>query len=402
MFMCCSGYDVEGVSALEGGQACTACCSHDAVMSACNTSRFNFDAKISHQDLVSFYLPSWEAAIKRAHAHSVMCSFNSVNGQPQCSNGLTENEILRSAYGFDGYIVTDCGAVEHLKDDYWVYGPNTTWAQAAAAALNNGTDLECAQHNQGKLFNVMHLYLNQSLKEGLVTAKTWNRALERWFEKLFLLGAFDKTVSYRSLGAQDINTPAAQALALRAARESIVLLQNNATKTMANAVPSPLLPLPKTTKLALIGPLVNASHQMQSDYTGSNNLIAQHTPYLAIAKAVQQHGGSVTSSMGCAVKSEDASQIPAAVATCHAADVCILFIGMDNSIEGEGNDRQDISLPGVQAKLAKAVIAVGKPTAVVLIGGAALAIADIKSTAPSIINAHCESQTPASSGYVFL
>ena len=76
--------------------------------------------------------------------------------------------------------------------------------------------------------------------------------------------------------------------------------------------------------------------------------------------------------------------------------MCILFLGMDNSIEGEGNDRQDITLPGVQAKLAKAVIAVGKPTAVVLIGGAALAIADIKSTAPSIINAHCESQPPAS------
>ena len=150
----CSGYDVEGVSALEGGQACTSCCSHEAVVKSCNTSRFNFDAKISHQDLVAFYLPSWEAAIKRANAHSVMCSFNAVNGQPQCSNSLTENEILRTEYGFDGYIVTDCGAVEHLKDDYWVNGPNTSWAQAAAAALNNGTDSECAQHNQGKLFNV--------------------------------------------------------------------------------------------------------------------------------------------------------------------------------------------------------------------------------------------------------
>ena len=73
----------------------------------------------------------------------------------------------------------------------------------------------------------MHLYLNQSYAEGLVTMKAWNTALERWFEKLFLLGAFDKTVHYRSLGAKDINTPAAQALALRAARESIVPTPGN-------------------------------------------------------------------------------------------------------------------------------------------------------------------------------
>jgi len=127
-----------------------------------------------------------------------------------------------------------------LRDDWWVNGPNTSWAQAAAAALNNGTDLECAQHNQGKLFNVMHLYLNQSWAEGLVTMKRWDEALARWFEKLFLLGVFDKEVSYRSLGAKDINTPAAQALALRAARESIILLQNNEMKSGAK-----LLPLPK-------------------------------------------------------------------------------------------------------------------------------------------------------------
>ena len=278
--------------------------------------------------------------------------------------------------------MTDCGAVEHLKDDYWVYGPNTTWAQAAAAALNNGTDLECAQHNQGKLFNVMHLYLKQSYNEGLVTLKAWNLALERWFVKLFDLGVFDKEVSYRRLGPKDINTPAAQALALRAARESIVLLQNN--RTMSG---SRLLPLRNTSALALIGPLVNASHQMQSDYTGSNNLVTQHTPYLAIVRKVAPSGGSVTSSMGCAVESSDTSQISAAVDTCQASDVCILFLGMDNSIEGEGNDREDISLPGQQNALANAVLALKKPTVVVLMGGAALAIADIKRTAPAIVNA---------------
>ena len=103
---CAAADDLEGVRGLEGGQACTACCNHSAVVSACNTSRFNFDAKISHQDLVGFYLPSWEAAIKRAKAHSVMCSFNAVNGQPQCSNGLMENAILRDEYGFDGFIVS--------------------------------------------------------------------------------------------------------------------------------------------------------------------------------------------------------------------------------------------------------------------------------------------------------
>lgn len=140
-------YDLEGVRGRYGGQACTCTltnksdCSHDAVVAQCNHSRFNFDARVSHQDLVAFYLPSWEGAIKRGNAHSVMCSFNAVNGQPACSNGLIENGILRGEYGFDGFIVTDCGAVEHLRDDYFVDGAGTSWAQAAAAALNNGTDL---------------------------------------------------------------------------------------------------------------------------------------------------------------------------------------------------------------------------------------------------------------------
>lgn len=276
------------------------------------------------------------------------------------------------------------GAVEHLKDDYWVNGSTTTWAQAAAAALNNGTDLECAQHNQGKLFNVMHLYLNQSYAEGLVTMTTWDRALERWFEKLFLLGTFDQSVSYRTLGAKDINTPDTQALALRAARESIVLLQNNLTKGGRTVLP---LSQKSPMRLALIGPLVNASHSMQSDYTGSNNLVANNTPYLAIKRKVEQIGGSVIGNEGCAVRSADTSQISSAVAVCHAADVCILFLGMDNSIEGEGNDRQNIDLPGQQALLANTIIAIGKPTVVVLMGGAALAIADIKKTVPAIFNA---------------
>jgi hypothetical protein len=332
--------------------------------------------------LVEFYLPAWEAAIKRGKAHSVMCSFNAVNGQPACSNNLTVNGILRSAYGFDGFIVTDCGAVEHLRDDYFIDGADTTWAQAAAAALNNGTDLECAQHNEGKLFNVMHLYLNQSYAEGLITMRRWDEALQRWFEKLFLLGIFDKEVSYRSLGASDINTAAAKTLALRAARESIVLLQNNATEGG-----SPLLPLPKSNNMALIGPLVNASQQMQSDYTGSNNMVHNHTAFLAMSRVARQHGGSVISSVGCDVASPDASKIAAAVAICQAADTCVLFLGMDNSQEGEGNDRAVITLPGQQDRLAAAVFACSKPTAVVLMGGAALAIADIKANAPAIVYA---------------
>ena len=78
-------YDLEGHNAqaspvgASGGESCTACCDIDAVHKACNVSRFNFNAEVSHQDLVSFYLPSWEAAVKRANAHSVMCSFNAVN-----------------------------------------------------------------------------------------------------------------------------------------------------------------------------------------------------------------------------------------------------------------------------------------------------------------------------------
>ena len=190
------------------------------------------------------------------------------------------------------------------------------------------------------------------------------------------------TVSYNGIEKTVAASEAHLDVALRAARESIVLLQNNATKSGA-----PLLPIAKASKLALIGPLVNASHQMQSDYTGSNQLVSSHTPFLAISRVAQQHGGAATSSIGCDVNSADTSMIAAAVTACRAADACVLFLGMDNSIEGEGNDRAEIALPGQQNRLASAVLAVGKPTAVVLLGGAALAIADIKTNAPAIVNA---------------
>ncbi|KAI0476416.1 glycoside hydrolase superfamily [Xylariaceae sp. FL0804] len=322
--------------------------------------RYGFDANITVQDLQDYYLPPFRSCARDANAQSVMCSYNAVNGVPSCTNAWLLRDVLRGLYDFtseERWVTADCDAVE----DVWTnHGYGGSAAGAAADALNAGTDLDCG--------TFWPQNLPAAYAAGLFNDTALDRTLIRRYASLVRLGFFDPAAgqAYRQLGWEDVATPAAKALALRAAQEGIVLLKNN--KTAANATAA--LPLPSSVKtVAVVGPLATATTQMQGNYYGTAESLTD------VVAAFEAAGYAVNTTAGCTVSGSSTSGFAAAVDLARAADATVYVGGIDTSVEAEGMDRTQITWPGVQLdliqQLATATAAAGggkKPFAVVQMG----------------------------------
>src|SRR5512133_2931715 len=220
---------------------------------ALNNSEYNRhtgSSDIDEQLLREYYLPAFEATVRQAKAFSVMSAYNRVNGVPASANTMLLEDILRQEWGFSGYVVSDCGAIADIYSGHeWL----STAAEAAAAGLNAGTDLNCG--------TTYPTALGDAIRQGLTTEAAVDRALTRVLRARFLLGEFDSSsdVPYRDIGVEVVESQAHQALALEAAREAVVLLTNDAH----------FLPLDGTSldSIAVIGPLANTV--MLGGYSGS-------------------------------------------------------------------------------------------------------------------------------------
>ncbi len=310
-------------------------------------SRHTFNAIISQQDLVEYYLPSFQTCVRDARAVSVMCSYNRVNGIPVCANSYFLQTILRDLWGFKdyfGHVTGDCDAIQDIYDTHhYKSQPH----EAAAAALKAGTDSDC-----GSFYPP---YLNIAHKKGLVLESQLDIALIRLYSALVRVGYFDppSAQSYRQLGWADVDTPRARQLARRAAQEGIVLLKNDG-----------ILPLEKRVRrIALVGPLANATIEMQGNYRGNAPFIISP---LAAAKDL---GYEVGYAYGCANFGTDESKFDTALHTATKADVVIFVGGIDNENEAETLDRTSIMWPGPQLDLIRKLERVGKPIIVVQMGG---------------------------------
>jgi beta-glucosidase len=224
---------------------------HFVVHSGPEASRHSFNAIVSDQDLYETYAPAFKTCIQDAKAYSVMCAYNSFRGQPCCGSSFLLTDLLRHQWGFNGFIVTDCGAV----DDFFRKGTHEAVAtpeEAAALAIKAGVDLEC-----GNIFKALDI----ALAKKLVTEKDLDGALQRLFTARFKLGFFDPPGStpYAKIPYSVVESPANKALALQAARKSIVLLKNKGN----------VLPLLKNIKtLAVVGPNANDGDIMLANYHG--------------------------------------------------------------------------------------------------------------------------------------
>lgn len=223
---------------------------HFAVHSGPEPERHRFNAVAPEQDFYETYLPHFEAAVREGGVWSVMGAYNSVYGIPANANPLLLDDLLRDKWGFRGYVVTDCWAIRDIWERH-KYSPTTQ--AACASAIMAGCDLEC-----GPDFR----YLRQALDEGLVDDFRIRVALARVLETRFRLGLFDppELVPLADTPMSKVGAPEHVALALRAARESIVLLRNK-----------PILPLElkKLQRVAIIGPNSDSLPALLGNYNGT-------------------------------------------------------------------------------------------------------------------------------------
>lgn len=222
---------------------------HFAVHSGPEPDRHTFDAQASERDLRETYLPAFRASVVEGGVESIMCAYNRFRGAPACASELLLEEILRGEWGFDGYVVSDCWAIE---DIYRTHRTVATAPEAAAMSLAAGTDLNC-----GPTFET----LPEALGAGLIDEAVVDSALARLLRVRFRLGMFDppERVPYTAIPYDVVDSEAHRALALEAARKSIVLLKNE----------DGLLPLSKDVRaIAVIGPNADDVETLLGNYNG--------------------------------------------------------------------------------------------------------------------------------------
>jgi beta-glucosidase len=350
---------------------------HFAVHSGPEHARHHFNAIADARDLRLTYLPAFEACVREAGAVSVMGAYNRTNGEPCCASPTLLGKLLRDEWGFEGYVVSDCWAIGDIYKHHQVVG---TLPEAAALAVNAGCDLNC-----GEAFAALLI----AERQALIDEATIDRAVRRLFTARFRLGMFDppERVPYARLPISVNDSSEHRALALRAARESIVLLKNTGG----------LLPLSKgIQRIAVIGPNADDPLVLLGNYNGTPS--SSVTPLAGIrAKAPR---AEVSYARGCDIIDEGVTDYAEAIRSAERADVVLFFAGISQRIEGEEGqeegvgggmrskgDRTDINLPVVQDDLLRMLHATGKPIVLVLLNGSALAVNWADENLPAIVEA---------------
>ena len=236
---------------------------HYAVHSGPEPLRHTFDAKPSEYDLLNTYLPAFKAAVMEGKADSVMCVYNSVDGVPGCASTDLLEKRLREQWGFEGFVVSDCGAI---GDIFRSHKFSPTQGAASVAAVKAGTDLTCGGE---------YATLVNEVKAGTISEAEITRAAQRLFEARIRLGMFDppERVPYTKIPYSENDSAAHRQLARIAERESIVLLKNEGG----------FLPLkPTLTKVAVVGPSANDPVGLLGNYNGISS--RQVTPLEGIKR----------------------------------------------------------------------------------------------------------------------
>ncbi|MBE6819868.1 MAG: glycoside hydrolase family 3 protein [Ruminococcaceae bacterium] len=357
-----------------------ACSKHFAAHSGPEKNRHGFNAVVDKHDLFETYLPAFEKTVK-AGVSGVMGAYNRLNGEPCCSHSYLISQILRKDWNFDGYVVSDCGA---LKDIYKFHKFVETRAEAAAVALKSTCDLNCGDTYDA----LVDAYEQDLISEDDITA-----AAENLFTIRYRLGEFEEKRPYSDIGYDRIDSKEHRELNLKTAEQCIALLENK----------NNFLPLDKNTnkKLAIVGPNALSVTALEGNYNG------YASEYVTVADGIRRVFGNAGISVekGCNYCDEYLNHwsgfqnmISDGIAAAAEADITILALGLDRSIEGEdtgfdndytaGGDKRSLYLPATQQKLAEAVCDVCDNVIVVLLCGSSVDIGEkVRNHAKAVVHA---------------
>lgn len=289
-------------------------------------NRFSSSSQIPTKQLYEYYFPAYEACVKEADVQSVMTAYNAFNGVPPSGSRWLLGEVLRKEWGFDGFVVSDCGAIGVMN---WQHRVVNSLEEAAALGVNSGCDLECGTTYKEKLV--------QAVKQGLISEATIDQALTRVLTARFKLGEFDpmELVPYNHYDKKLLAGKKFAELAYEAAVKSVVLLKNE------NLLP---LSKEKTKSVAVVGPF--ADHNYLGGYSGQ-------PPYsVTLLKGVKDlmgKRGKVNYLNGIGASRDSI------VAAVKGVDVVLVALGTDEKMARENHDMTSIYLPEEQEKLLKAI-----------------------------------------------
>jgi beta-glucosidase len=347
-----------------------ACAKHYAVHSGPEKLRHVFNAVASPHDLWDTYLPAFHALVTDAHVEAVMCAYNRTNDEACCSNTFLLQDVLRDQWHFKGHIVTDCDALQDIYEGHKL-APDRV--HAAALALQRGVNLNC-----GDTYGA----LTDAVAQGLVTESLLDSSLAVLLRTRFRLGMFDPSTPFDHIPASVINSPAHRALALDAARKSLVLLKNNGV-------------LPLKDNLAtyfLTGPNAAATDVLLGNYFGVNpNLVT-------ILEGLSGHirpGSQLQYKQGILLDRENINPIDWTTGDARSADACIVVLGISGLLEGEegesiaspsAGDRLDYNIPANQIEFLRK-IKVGNPHPVIAVitGGSPMNLSEIQDLADAVL-----------------
>ena len=364
-----------------------ACAKHYAVHSGPEWNRHSFNAEdIDPRDLWETYLPAFKDLVQKAGVKEVMCAYNRFEGSPCCNSDRLLMQILRDEWGYEGLVVSDCGAIYDFFEE-GRHGTHKDKADASSAAVLSGTDLECGDAYKS---------LADAVRQGKIKEEDLDRSVARLLKARFELGEMDETTPWDTISDSVVNCRIHQVLALRMARESMTLLQNK----------NSLLPLKAGMTVALVGPNANDSVMQWGNYNG----FPSHTVTLleALRKRLPEEqliyvpGALYAEGFVPKHKKEEMKQMkPLDAASLlkqvDHADVVVFAGGISPLLEGEemkvdvqgfkGGDRTDIELPAVQRQLLKALKAAGKKVVFVNFSGSAVGLEPETQTCDAILQA---------------
>ena len=344
-----------------------ACAKHFAVHSGPEWNRHSYNAEVSERDLRETYLPAFKDLVTKADVQEVMIAYNRFRGEPCGASNYLVNTILRGEWGYKGIVLSDCWAIADFYEE-GRHGFSPDGPHAAAAAVHNGTDLNCGD---------TYRFIPEAVRQGLLDEKDVDRSLERLLAARIRLGELDGNVEpWASLPDEIVEGEEHRALSLKMAQESIVLLQNK----------DDVLPLDPKARIALVGPNANDREMLWGNY----NPVPEHS--VTLLDALKERVENLVYYKGCELVGDDIS-----AERLDEYDVVVFAGGISPKLEGEemdvplpgfkGGDRESIELPEVQRHLLQALHYAGKKVVLVNFSGSAMGLEPETQSCDAILQA---------------